>query len=192
MKEALQLVTEMPQGRKHKYLMSGFLDAWAWFDDALRPLLNEPFTPSQSILFLRVGEGTTRPTDIARQMRLSKQAVKKIADDLIDRGYMTLVDDPTDGRQKMLLLTPKGAKIGLKAQQIIFNLEDLMGSRIGNADYEIFRRVLNADWGIAPKKRNELPQGGRRASNNPPLPVARNKKPTKSDVRPRWRKPRNV
>lgn len=158
---------------KRKYLLTGLLEAWMWFDDALQRSLNASFTSSQSILFLRVGEGVTRQSEIARRMRLSKQAVRNIASDLIDMGYLTLIDDPTDGRSKMLVFTPKGVRLAKRAQQVIFDLEDLLSTRLNADELGAFRRVLESDWGETPTTRKELPRGPRKARNSPPLPVAK-------------------
>jgi DNA-binding MarR family transcriptional regulator len=152
-----------PHPRKSQYVISGLLDGWVWFDDALQQVLGSGFNTSQSILLLRLSEGITRQSEIARSMRLSKQAVRHIAADLISAGYLTLVDDPKDRRSKILTYTPKGRALAKRARQVLFDLEDLLANRLGEREYKSLRHALDAGWGSSPVSRDTLPKGKRKA-----------------------------
>src|SRR6185437_17009669 len=67
-------------------LMSGLLEGWDRFDNAAEP-----------------GEG--------RKMRLSRQAIRHIANQLIDQQIMVAHDDPSNGRSMVLGITQRSTGI---------------------------------------------------------------------------------
>ncbi|MGF0317793.1 MarR family winged helix-turn-helix transcriptional regulator [Nocardia fluminea] len=64
------------------------------------------------------GPGGTRLTDLAAQAQVTKQTASTLADHLVRAGYLERVADPTDGRARLLRLTPTGrtaADLGKRA-----------------------------------------------------------------------------
>ena len=53
-----------------------------------------------------------RPTDLARRLGLSKQAVNDLLREFEAKGYIELEPDPEDGRAKRIVVTKRGAKAG--------------------------------------------------------------------------------
>jgi DNA-binding MarR family transcriptional regulator len=72
-----------------------------------------------------------RPTDLARRVDVSKQAVGQTLADLEARGYVEYVADPTDGRARVVRLTRSGReamKIGIN---VLARLEAAVAARVG-------------------------------------------------------------
>lgn len=86
----------------HRLIMSGLLEGWDWFDNGLQNVLREagfrPLNKSQSMMVLYISAGVRRPIEIARKMRLSRQAIRHIANQLIDLDVIASRDDDGDGR----------------------------------------------------------------------------------------------
>jgi DNA-binding MarR family transcriptional regulator len=56
-------------------------------------------------------EGTPRTnSELAEIERVSAPSMKRSTTTLVERGYISRDDDPTDGRQVILSLTPEGRK----------------------------------------------------------------------------------
>lgn len=66
--------------------------------------------PYAELRFLMLFEGERYLTvqGIARKMEVAKSRVTKIVEQLLKKGLVTKVDDPVDGRVKLIGLTPKG------------------------------------------------------------------------------------
>lgn len=135
----------------HRYLMSGLLAGWDWFDNSLQNLVKaagfKPLNKSQSMMILYVSAGVTRPIDIARKMRLSRQAIRHIANQLIALGVLEARDDPDDGRSKILSPSNRSAALRTHAHNSIRRLEGTLKERLGPGDYETLKRILSRDWG---------------------------------------------
>jgi DNA-binding MarR family transcriptional regulator len=135
----------------HRYIMSGLLAGWDWFDNSLQNLVRaagfKPLNKSQSMMVLYVSAGITRPIDIARKMRLSRQAIRHISNQLIALGVLTAKDDPSDGRSKILSTSNRSAALRAHAHSSIRRLEALLRNRLGGEDYETLKRILSRDWG---------------------------------------------
>ncbi|HVT25459.1 MAG TPA: helix-turn-helix domain-containing protein [Rhizomicrobium sp.] len=160
----------MPRIDRHPFLMSGLLEGWDWFDNGLQNLVKDggfrPLNKSQSMMVLYVSAGVTRPSDIARKMRLSRQAIRHIANQLIAQKILLAHDDPADGRSVILGFTQRSTGIREFARNAIRDLEDVLRSRIGGEDYAALKRVLNLDWGKVVKRISELPSGAHTATSN--------------------------
>jgi DNA-binding MarR family transcriptional regulator len=164
----------------HRYLMSGVLEAWDWFDNALQHLVKaggfRPLNKSQSMMVLYISAGIVRPIEIARKMRLSRQAIRHIANQLVEMDIVSAKDDPTDGRSIVLGFTAKSNDIRTFAENAILDLEDLLRTRIGANNYRDLRRILELDWGPVVKEPDLLPPTSRIAAD---LAARRSKKGTK-------------
>ncbi|MCC6917850.1 MAG: hypothetical protein IT548_01525 [Alphaproteobacteria bacterium] len=152
----------------HRYIMSGLLAGWDWFDNSLQNLVKgagfKPLNKSQSMMMLYVSAGVTRPVEIARQMRLSRQAIGHIAGQLIARGILTMDDDPADGRSKILAFTVRSEELRIHAHRSVRRLEATLRERLGAEDYDTLKRILSRDWGgvvAAPASKVPTPRRAR-------------------------------
>jgi DNA-binding MarR family transcriptional regulator len=145
---------------RHQYLMSGLLEGWDWFDNGLQNVLRESgwkhLNKSQSMMVLYISAGVQRPIEIARKMRLSRQAIRHIEQQLVQLGIITARDDPHDRRSKILVFSARSKRLRNAARQTILNLEALLASRLGVAKVAALRTVLNLDWGDVVRSLEDL------------------------------------
>jgi len=67
--------------------------------------------PAHLSLFRWPGMDRTRPTELAEQMRITKQSVNDLLGHLEQRGYLVREPDPADGRARIVRLTPAGRRL---------------------------------------------------------------------------------
>jgi DNA-binding MarR family transcriptional regulator len=135
----------------HRYVMSGLLEGWDWFDNSLQNILRANGYPalnkSQSMMVLYISAGVHRPIEIARKMRLSRQAIRHIANQLIGLGLLRSVEDRKDKRSRRLQFTDSSNNSRDFADTVIFGLEGVLKERIGAENVAEMKRILRLDWG---------------------------------------------
>jgi DNA-binding MarR family transcriptional regulator len=170
----------MPKTANRMFLASGLLDGWYWFDNALQKTLRAQgfpdFNNSQSAMLFHISEGVTRPIEIARKMRLSRQAIRHIANQLIEAGILVSLDDPDDGRSKVLKYTPKAKNLRLAAQNVLLSMEETLAGRLGREEFNELRRLLDRDWGEARTAPQIATRNGKAASVRKAAPKLLRKK----------------
>lgn len=137
-----------------KYLITPLLDGFEWFDDGLQRSLQAagwaPVTRAESMVILHVLHGTRRPADIARALRLSRQAVHATIASLIAADFFRLAPDPADGRIKVVELTERGWRMFEDANRIVERLGATLEQRIGTRRMRALHEAFEIDWGEAP------------------------------------------
>src|SRR5262249_54631107 len=63
--------------------------------------------PDGRVLRMCLREPGTTIAHIGRELGISRQGAAKIVHDLRDRGYVTLADSSTSGREKVVTVTPR-------------------------------------------------------------------------------------
>ncbi len=133
------------------YLIVPLLAGFEWFDESLQMSLREAgwphLTRPESMVMMHVQMNIVRPADIARSLRLTRQAVHSTINALVDRGVFELVNDPEDGRIKIVQLTPMGNAMRQDAQKIVDSLTEELGRRIGTKNVKALRDAFGRDWG---------------------------------------------
>ncbi|PKB13401.1 MarR family transcriptional regulator [Novosphingobium kunmingense] len=137
-----------------RYLITPLMEGFEWFDDGLQSSLKAagwaPVTRSESMVIMHVLTGTNRPADIARALRLSRQAVHSTIDGLVEAGFFARVDDPEDGRIKILVLAERGMAMHNDANAIVDGLVAELEARIGKRRVRALREAFEMDWGSPP------------------------------------------
>jgi len=137
-----------------RYLITPLMEGFEWFDDGLQSSLKaagwDPVTRAESMVIMHVLTGTSRPADIARALRLSRQAVHATINGLVDAGFFERADDPDDGRVKILVLAERGRAMFHDANRIVDGLVAELESRIGKRRVRALREAFEMDWGIPP------------------------------------------
>lgn len=127
------------------------LDRFRWVDRALRSRLVAlgwpEITPAQSLVFASIDVTGTRPSELARRIGVSRQAVHQTIGELVAVELLELVDDPDDGRAKFAIVTAKGKRIIDAALQAFEEIEMELRRRIGDRAVSTLRDALEADWG---------------------------------------------
>lgn len=73
---------------------------------------------------------------------MTKQGAAKLTGSLVERGYLIAVDDPSDGRARLLRLTERGSDMLVLAAGIQADLETELTAIAGADDTAALRRVL--------------------------------------------------
>ena len=81
------------------------LEATAY--DAVVAAGHADITPAQARVLSRVADEGSRVGELAERARVSKQTAGHLVDQLARAGYVERVPDPTDGRARLVRLTPR-------------------------------------------------------------------------------------
>lgn len=128
-------------------LLRGFY----WFDQGLQSYLQARGWPAisqpQSMVLANLVVGVRRSSDIARNMGITRQAVHATIAQMVDLGMVDLIDDPTNGRVKVITPTARGEAMRRDAQAAMALLGEELGGRLGKASFLEAAHLLRADWG---------------------------------------------
>jgi DNA-binding MarR family transcriptional regulator len=133
------------------YLIVPLLQAFCWFDDGLQAHLQANgwahVTRPQSMVMVNIVTGVRRPSDIARNLGVSRQAIHSTIAQMVDMGMLALEDDPLDGRSKIVAIAPKGQAMRADAIEAVRALTAELARRIGKSHVANLAAALAADWG---------------------------------------------
>ena len=105
----------------------------AGFDDLTSAHLN---------ILLYPGPDGQRPTDLADQRQMSRQAVNYLVSQVEQLGYLERRDDPGDQRSKRLALTARGRAAGNAIRSTVVELEREWSERMGAERFDELKRLL--------------------------------------------------
>ena len=99
--------------------------------------------PAHSINLFRVidPEGT-RPTELARRAGITPQAMAELVRYLEGHGYAERVPDPSDGRGRIVKLTPRGREASTVAGRVFTDLEAQWERHLGKGPMAQLRQML--------------------------------------------------
>lgn len=97
-----------------------------------------------------------RLTELASLAGMTKQAMGELVEQMEVAGYVERVDDPTDGRARLLRLTSAGRRAGRLARKIVRDVETEWAttfgtSRVRNME-EVMREILARESGNRSRK----------------------------------------
>jgi DNA-binding MarR family transcriptional regulator len=140
-----------PGAAHQEMLLRKLLHAFYWVDDGLQAYMVREtgfsLPRAQSMMMACIDDGVTRQADMAKHLRVSKQAVQQALKALIAKGLVQIDPDPENGRQKIVSLTTKGQEMRRIAREGISVLERTLGTRIGAGRLDALHDALDADWG---------------------------------------------
>jgi DNA-binding MarR family transcriptional regulator len=88
------------------------------------------------------GPDNRRPSDLAREVRMSKQAMNYLIGDLERLGYLTRRGDPDDQRSKRVHLTKRGRAVVPTIREAVRQLEVEWERELGPARLRQLRELL--------------------------------------------------
>jgi DNA-binding MarR family transcriptional regulator len=91
----------------------------------------EPASTAHTAVLPHIDLAGTRLTEIARRMRISKQAVNQTVAELERVGMVKRVPDPTDGRARLVRFTARGRRELLAGLDILGELQRDVAAAIG-------------------------------------------------------------
>jgi DNA-binding MarR family transcriptional regulator len=135
-------------------LILPLLQGFFWFDDGLQAHLQArgwtEVTRPQSMVMTNVVIGVQKPSDIARNLGVSRQSVHATINQMVEKGMLELVDDPEDGRAKIVVLSEVGLQMRADANRAMEGMVNILRQRIGARNVDALVRAFSADWGDAP------------------------------------------
>ena len=104
----------------------GFAD----FDAAYLPVFRYP------------GPQGARPSDLAAELRISKQALNHLLGQLEKLGYLERRPDPDDLRSKRIVLTTRGNSAGRVIREAVAEIEASWAQQLGTKRITQLRQLL--------------------------------------------------
>ncbi len=104
--------------------------------------------PAHGKVFETIGQDGSRITDMAQRAQITKGAMVELVDHLQRRGYLERVADPSDGRAKIVRLTPRGWDAVRVAGAAITDAERRWTEHLGQRNMRTLRRALQAMPGV--------------------------------------------
>lgn len=134
-----------------RHLLLSLLRGFYWFDEGLQNYLQARGWPvvtrPQSMVMANLVLGVRRPSDVARNMGVSRQAIHATINQMVDLGIVELVDDPSNGRVKVIAPTKMGETMRIDAQRSMVLMGEELGRRLGKAQFMKAAHLLHEDWG---------------------------------------------
>lgn len=132
-------------------MLLNLLQGFYWFDEGLQNYLRAcgwpEVTRPQSMVMANIVMGVTRPSDIARRLGISRQAIHVTLKSMIDLDMVDLVDDPCSKRTKVVTLTRVGEAMRTDARAAMRMMVTELVSRLGRKRLQHAAAALGADWG---------------------------------------------
>lgn len=111
------------------------LMAEAGFDDVRR---------AHNAVFVHLPAEGRRLTDLADDADITKQAMAELVTDLVGKGYLDRVPDPTDGRAKLIVWAERGERVHEATMRAFATIEAELAGTIGRERFEALRSELGA------------------------------------------------
>jgi DNA-binding MarR family transcriptional regulator len=93
-------------------------------------------------VFQYPGPENQRPSELAAQTRMSKQALNYLLGQLQELGYLTRETDDADQRSKRIRLTPRGQDAGKAIREIVQGVETEWEQQLGERKFAQLRDLL--------------------------------------------------
>jgi DNA-binding MarR family transcriptional regulator len=136
--------------RKNQLIIALF-QRFCWLDEGLQARLHDHGWPDvnrpQSMVMTNIVSGIVRPSDIARNLGISRQAIHNTINQMVKLGIIKLDVDPQDRRHMIVSLTELGARMRADAQRSMEALTAQIAKALGQDRFDDLLAALEADWG---------------------------------------------
>jgi DNA-binding MarR family transcriptional regulator len=140
--------------RTTAFIMMNLLAGLYWFDEALQHSFEqqglEPHSRQFSLVLMNLAIGETRPSRLARNLGITRQAVSQLISQMKEHGLVVVRRDPTDGRALVIDFSPDATDLRRTAMAALSQIETILGERIGVERVDALRAALALDWGPPP------------------------------------------
>src|SRR3546814_15683227 len=99
------------------------------------------------MVMTNIVSGIVRPSDIARNLGVSRQAIHNTINPMVKLGMVELAPDPEDRRHVIVSLTETGAQMRPAAQRAMEQLHAQLAERRGHARFAATHATLASDRG---------------------------------------------
>ena len=83
-----------------------------------------------------------RTADMAQRAGITRQSMGEVVRDMVARGFLEMVPDPTDGRAKVVTWTEYGKRCASSGYDHIIELDKVFRERFGDEDVDATYRVM--------------------------------------------------
>jgi DNA-binding MarR family transcriptional regulator len=132
-------------------LIIALFQRFCWLDEGLQARLHDHGWPDvnrpQSMVMTNIVSGIVRPSDIARNLGISRQAIHSTINQMVKLGIVQMDVDPADRRHMIVSLTDLGARMRKDAQRSMDDLTAQIGAKLGQDKFDALLAALEADWG---------------------------------------------
>ena len=132
-------------------LIIALFQRFCWLDEGLQARLHDHGWPDvnrpQSMVMTNIVSGIVRPSDIARNLGISRQAIHSTINQMVKLGIVQLEVDPADRRHMIVSLTDLGTRMREDAQRSMDALSAQIAARLGQDRFDALLAALEADWG---------------------------------------------
>jgi DNA-binding MarR family transcriptional regulator len=132
-------------------LIIALFQRFCWLDEGLQARLHDHGWPDvnrpQSMVMTNIVSGIVRPSDIARNLGISRQAIHSTINQMVGLGIVQLDVDPADRRHMIASLTDLGARMRKDAQRSMDELTAQIAAKLGQDKFDALLAALEADWG---------------------------------------------
>lgn len=136
---------------KKNQLIIALFQRFCWMDEGLQARLHERGWPdvsrSQSMVMTNIVSGIVRPSDIARNIGISRQAIHSTINQMEKLGILQLKVDSKDRRHVILELTETGKQMRRDAQLAMDSLTTQISNILGQEKFDSMLDALESDWG---------------------------------------------
>jgi DNA-binding MarR family transcriptional regulator len=98
--------------------------------------------PAHTSLFPHIDQEGTRLTELARRLGVTKQAAGQLVSDLEELGVLERVDDPADGRAKLVRFTETGLRALHHGLSVLRIIEQELERRLGKTRMRQLQEAL--------------------------------------------------
>ena len=99
-------------------------------------------TLAQARIAARIAPHGSRVSDLAEQARVSKQSAASLVEQLEKAGYVERVPDPTDGRARLVRLTPRLRRVAEAADAEVARVLGEWADHIGEDRLQQLHEIL--------------------------------------------------
>ena len=114
----------------------------AHIEEAVRAAGYDDVTRAHLGLFRHPTLDGARPSEIAEEVRLSKQAVNDLLQELERQGYIRRVINPADRRSRLIRLTPRGVELEDAVRRAAEDAERILERKLGKRWLQSLREAL--------------------------------------------------
>ena len=105
-------------------------------------------TLAQARIAARIAPDGSRVSDLAEQARVTKQSAAALVEQLEKAEYVERVPDPTDGRARLVRLTPRLQRVGEAADAEVARVLAEWADRVGEDRLQQLHEILRDLRGI--------------------------------------------
>ena len=105
---------------------------------------NPPLRASHTALFPHLTSDGVRGADLAKKLGVTKQAISQLVAELEYWGVVEQIEDPKDGRAKLIRFTAKGEQSLLHGLRVLGALELELSDKIGKRRMQELHTALLA------------------------------------------------